>query len=295
MIPDWHTNVVYFSALLKSSRPTLWAGLKRILGRHRVDVRFLQRTKDVWARDYMPIQVDESTFVKFDYRPDYLRGHKHLVTSDEVGNQLALLRNVKRSGIRLDGGNLVASSRRIILTDKVFRENPSWSRRKLERAIAELLQVERCIVIPTEAGDWIGHADGVLRFLAEDRVVINDYSELDESYRAGLHQVLSRHCLHVEILPYFVEGTPTKGGIASAVGNYVNFLRIGDVIVMPIYEAPQDDEAIRRMERLLPTADVVPLHCADLAKEGGVLNCISWPICEPVAGDQKLRQSGSAD
>jgi len=296
MIPDWHANTVYFSALLKRCWPALCAGLKEALDRHGVEVRSLQRTNDVWARDYMPIQVNDTIFVKFDYRPDYLCGHEHLITGEEVCRHVPFLRNVPRSSIRLDGGNVVASSRRIILTEKVFRENPSWSRQKLQKQIALVLQVEECIFIPTEVGDCIGHSDGVVRFLDEDRVVINDYAHLDRGYRAALLRVLKRHRLHVEVLPYFAEGTPMKSEIGSAVGNYVNFLRVGDLVVMPMYRAPQDDEAMRRMERLLPGADVVPLQCVDLAREGGVLNCIGWAIHSQAGTKQpKTQKSGSAD
>jgi hypothetical protein len=29
---------------------------------------------DIWAVDYMPIQIDHNEFVQFIYRPDYLQG-----------------------------------------------------------------------------------------------------------------------------------------------------------------------------------------------------------------------------
>lgn len=278
MVPDWQTNVVYVSALLGKSQLALWASLKQVLVQHGVEVRLLQGTKDVWARDYMPIQVDQTTFVKFVYQPDYLRGYEHLSTGEDVCRQFSFLKNLLRSDIRLDGGNVVASSRSVILTEKVFRENPSWSRKKIRETIQRLLQVEECIFIPTEPGDRIGHADGVVRFLNDDRVVINDYSKLDPGYGNKLIRVLKLHRLHVEVLPYAVEEKSRRNELGSAVGNHVNFLRIGNLLVMPVYGVPQDDEAIRRIRSFLPGTNVVPLPSSELAQEGGVLNCVSWSL-----------------
>ena len=32
----------------------------------------VKNTSDIWMRDYMPIQIDENTFVTYQYTPDYL-------------------------------------------------------------------------------------------------------------------------------------------------------------------------------------------------------------------------------
>jgi agmatine deiminase len=127
-------------------------------------------------------------------------------------------------------------------------------------------------------GDWIGHPDGVVRFLDDDWVVINDYSEVDPTYGDELVRILGRHRLQVEVLPYIVDAEPRRGEIGSAVGNRVNFLRVGNLVVMPVYGIPQDDAAIRKMETFLPGTDVVPLPSSELAREGGVGNCVSWTI-----------------
>jgi len=295
MIPDWRTTHVYFSSLLAESFPNFWDGLERILARHRVEVGLLRETNDVWAQDYMAIQVDETTFVKFTYRPDYLRGYEHLITGEDVCQQFAFLEGPQNSDIRLDGGNVVASSRCVILTEKVFRENPSWPRKKLREELRRLLRVEECIFIPVEWGDLIGHADGVVRFLDDDRVVINDYSELDPDYGDELVRILRRHRLHVEVLPYAVDDEPRRGEIGSAVGNRVNFLRVGNLVVMPVYGIPQDDEALRKMEGFLPGADVVPLPSSELAREGGVVNCVSWTIRGVVPELGNSDEDGSSD
>lgn len=279
MIPDWETDCVYLSRLLAGRHPVLHQQLTGILANHGVPVRLLDDTRDIWARDYCPIQVRKDWFVKFRYWPDYLRNrHEHLITADEaICQQIAGPGQYQPSELIVDGGNVVVANSRATLTDKVYRENHGSSRYAVRCGLREILEVDDCILIPKEPYDPIGHSDGVVRFLTEDLVVVNDYSNIDPAYGARLQATLLRHHLHVDVLPYFVEKR-SKDGIGSAVGNYVNFLRVGNLIVVPAYGVPQDNQACRRLESLCPQATVVPLLCVDLARDGGVLNCISWTI-----------------
>ena len=277
MIPDWKTNCVYFSDLLPDRHPRLWEQLAGILHKHRIPVTLIDGTRDVWARDYCPVQAEPRAFIKFRYHPNYLHGYKHLITPVTVCRQFQDLGSCQQTRIILDGGNVVAAQKRAILTSKTYRENPRQEPKRLRSKLSKLLHVDQCLVIPEETGDPIGHSDGVVRFLEEDLVVVNDYSRIDPAYGHRLRDLLVKHGLRIEKLPHFREDR-SQDGIPSAVGNYVNFLRIGKLIVVPAYNTRQDDRACKTLEWLCPQATVVPLNCIDLARTGGVLNCITWTI-----------------
>jgi len=74
MISDNQANKVYFSELLKSDLrfKATCNEITKILDSYEVRCEFLDKTKDIWARDYMPIQVSENKFVEYRYDPDYL-------------------------------------------------------------------------------------------------------------------------------------------------------------------------------------------------------------------------------
>lgn len=78
-------------------------------------------------------------------------------------------------------------------------------------------------------------------------------------------------------IPYRPEGG-CRGGIPSAFGNYVNFLRVRGLVVLPSYGLPEDELARKIIADLLPTTDVCILDCAELSREGGVLNCATWTV-----------------
>ena len=277
MIPDWETNAVVFAASLPGEFPTLWGRLESALEGNGVRPRLVEGTKDVWVRDFLPVQADHDRFVKFRFAPAYLRGFEHLLTGEEICQRIPFLGRPQFAAIRLDGGNLVASRSLAVLTERVYRDNPGWRRADFRKALCELLAVKECLFIPVEPGDLFGHADGMLRFLDERTVVVNDYARVHPGYGRRLNSVLTRAGLRLETLPYFPEPT-AEGGVPSCVGNFVNYLRVGNLVLIPSYGRPEDEPARQRLQGMVPTCTVVPVECAGLARRGGGLHCASWSV-----------------
>lgn len=71
---------------------------------------------------------------------------------------------------------MVNSSNKVILCDKVFKENKSFSRLETVSELKSIFCVEDVLLIPQQPGDFIGHADGMIRFIDDHTVLINDYS-----------------------------------------------------------------------------------------------------------------------
>ena len=75
-ITDDKTNKVYISSLIDKIDGDLdintRSELKDCILKFCPDCESLYNTRDVWARDYMPIQLTENIYLSFIYRPDYL-------------------------------------------------------------------------------------------------------------------------------------------------------------------------------------------------------------------------------
>ena len=67
MITDKETNFVYLSSLIKENEKYLpfWKRLEPILTENRIGYGFIENTRDIWCRDYMPIQKDVNDFIQF--------------------------------------------------------------------------------------------------------------------------------------------------------------------------------------------------------------------------------------
>lgn len=275
MIPDWETNQLFISDRLETKFPDLVFSLRAALAGSTIIT--IPGTSGIWCRDYMPIQLDERCFCKFVYTPDYLSGYEYSVTPPDKC-RLPFMQDYRQVPIVLDGGNVVASRSKVILTEKVYKENPSINRPQLRKELEQIFQAE-CIFIPKQAGDYIGHSDGVVRFLSENRVLMNDYSTTDPAYGEGVQKILQKRGLEIEILPMFEEGEGLPcADIPPAVGIYINYLQVGDIVVIPEYERPEDEAALEKMRQVMPDAKISQVPCQSLAEEGGVLNCISWTI-----------------
>ena len=233
MIADHETNVVFVADTLEPRFPEVFQGLREILADHGIPFGVIPGTRDIWCRDYMPIQVGNDRFVQFRYAPGYLRGrYRHLRRDEEIGSTLPWVQECVRSEIVLDGGNVVKWSDRVIMTEMIFDENPEWGRQKLLAELERLLEVERIILIPPEPEEVTGHADGIVRFVDGETVLVNDYRDVDCDYRACLLRRFRENAIDAVEVPYR-PGSGLFQGMPSAVGAYVNFLEVGPVPHLP--------------------------------------------------------------
>ncbi|RYE31696.1 MAG: hypothetical protein EOP48_31340 [Sphingobacteriales bacterium] len=51
-------------------------------------------------------------------------------------------------------------------------------------------------------------------------------------------------------------------------------------IILPVYKLKEDDEAVKILESVFPSQNILTVNSNELAAEGGVLNCISWNIAK---------------
>jgi agmatine deiminase len=271
-------NLVFISDRLPARHPALVDALGRILADHGIPLRTIAGTRDIWCRDYMPVQLAPGDVLQYRYEPDYLRdGFEHLMTRPGDIAPIPEVETCSTLDIILDGGNVVLWGNRCIVTERLLRENPGLARGDLLGTLREALRVEDLIVIPKEPYDVVGHADGVVRFLDDGLVVINDYSEVAPWYGRRLRSILRRAGLEWVELPYRPEDA-IHDGIPSAFGCYANFLMVRGLIVVPAFGLPEDDIAVRIVEEHTGSSAVTSLDCSDLARGGGVLNCVTWTI-----------------
>jgi agmatine deiminase len=277
MISDREADIVYVSDLLEPRYPTLVNRLRGILAGHGIPLRIIEGTKDLWCRDYMPVQIGPGRHAQFTYNPDYLAGYEHLITRPGDIQPIPEIEHCSRSEIVLDGGNVVGTNRRIIVTERVFSENPAFERDQLRDRLRHLLDVDEVIVIPVEPGDLFGHSDGMIRFLDDETVLVNDYSKVDAAFGQRLRSRLRKVGLRMIELPY-CPSPEVNEGIPSAVGCFANFLMVRGLVVVPSFGIPEDLAAMRVISEHAPDLTIRSIDCSDLAREGGVLNCATFTI-----------------
>jgi len=278
-------QIVYMSALLKERYPGTCKQLIDILNKHAVPHKFLKETKDIWCRDYMPVQTAKGKLVAFRYEPSYLKGYEN--TRSDVrevckANNIQL-KEEEVSNINLDGGNVLICSDRAILSDRVFDENPEYTDKKTLIAEIEKLLEAKVILIPAHPKkyDLTGHADGMVRFVDRNTILGNDRKDEYKDWRNKINKVLQEHELNYLDVP-FLWDFKDENHPDHAIGIYVNYLEVNDLIILPIFEVlgNKDNEAVKRFREIFPDRKIETINYNEIGLEGGLLNCTTWTIFE---------------
>ena len=276
MITDNQTNKLYFADCLPDKQPRVFKRLKKVLDELDIQYSLLPETKDVWAVDYMPIQIRKDHFVQFTYNPDYLQSKKYRKTISDVDSICeAIGLKTQKSELIVDGGNISKSANKVIMCDKVFHENEQFSEKEVIRQLRHLFEVDNLYFVPWDSNDYTGHSDGMVRFLDDKTVLINDYSKEDELFQRSFRMSLHNAGLDWIELPYNPPNDPT---MISARGLYLNYLQLGQTIIVPTFKSKYDDKALKVLETVFKGHSIATVESNELADTGGILNCSSWNI-----------------
>ena len=278
---DNEGQTVYMSELLMSRYPETCKNLIKILEKHHINYFFIKGTKDIWCRDYMPVQTESGKLIQFTYNPSYLKGKKEWEESRSNVKDICKQNNITAtfSNINLDGGNVLVCDGRAIISDRIYSENPDKTREELRKELAMLLECE-IIVIPSlnKTVDFTGHADGMVRFVDRNTVLGIKY---DDKYKKdwwkNTQKVLDKYNISFIEVPFFEDETDREHP-ESAIGVYVNYLEVNDLIVVPVFGRAEDAQAIEIIQKAFPNKQIETINYNDVAKEGGLLNCTTWVV-----------------
>ena len=266
MITAPQTTTAYFSNLLPKRCPTLYQSLDTILRERQVEYHLLPNTRDIWCRDYMPIQTDEKRFVFYKYNPNYLqKPHlKRMITDVTQIGEVECLQQVEAVTLDLvvDGGNVVKCGNKIVMTEKVFFENRDKSRDEVRRLLEEAFLCE-IVFLPWDKVETYGHSDGIIHYAGGNRVLMTNYADSDADMARKFTRLLDKH-FEVIRLEYNVKRKHRRSWA------YINFLQIGNLVLVPQLGYPQ----------ALPQCEVIGIEALEAVRKGGALNCISWNVRE---------------
>lgn len=314
-ITDDKTNKVFISSLIDTKTGDLdkeaRANVKSCIMQFEKDCELLYNTKDVWARDYMPIQLTKNTYLGYTYKPDYLTKspeNAKCVTNWKLHNVHAEKYDfngfkVVQIPLILDGGNVVKAilddKPCMIMCDKVLLENnidkknfhkwwKEWWEENFEGTEMEL------VLLPWEGPkvDPIGHADGMIRYIDKNKVLITNYKDFNEEHYNAMMEELGRFnviSLHFSDLEQF-KNNKLFSVLLDRTWCYINYLQVGTRILVPRlgYDL-LDNEALKQIrEAFSANEDEIELISQDMTSivkdmndeknSGGALNCLTWTI-----------------
>lgn len=178
-----------------------------------------------------------------------------------------------------------------VVTNRLIASNQEVDiQHELKPMLHVIAGFKNLVFIPTEPLDSTGHIDGMARFISEKTLVVGAYAagfaghNLMNSIADNLQDDLGTDFQVIRLMNGCPEDFESEG-IASAVGNHMNFLRLNDTILFPYYgdeisKRPLHD-FILALRHYNLNINVIPVdmpEIKDLVRLGGVLNCISWQV-----------------
>lgn len=256
----------------------------------------------IWARDYMPVQVSDRRFVQFTYSPDYLNAKKYLGHVPDTGwidrriaDEVQLSEGsdfyLSFSDIVLDGGNLVRCGDYVVMTEKIFEENPGKSPARLLDQLEAIFGAE-IILLPWDMRETYGHTDGLLRYVGGNTVVYETYGlptkdNKDRRFNSSFLRRLAAK-LDVRVLDFSdIDSQHPEEQMVDLRWAYMNWLQVGSLVIMPEFsQTPLSNSYAREFvsdafKDAGMDAVIESVEATDLVKLGGCFNCASWTVRAP--------------
>ncbi|HPA36580.1 MAG TPA: agmatine deiminase family protein, partial [Chitinophagales bacterium] len=151
------------------------------------------------------------------------------------------------------------------------------SKVKLISEIEKLLEVE-IIVIPQIKSDLTGHADGMVRFVDRNTVLGNDREKEYKYWQIGINKILKENGIDYIDIPFLEQ--KEKNYPDHAIGCYINYLEVENLIVIPIFETEKnrDQEVYDKFRVIFPERKIETINYNKIGFYGGLLNCTTWTI-----------------
>ena len=245
-----------------------------------IDYKLTSNTKDIWMRDYMPIQKKDGSFVRYIHNPDYLVGYRRLRTNPKLASKFLDSEKIIDIELNLDGGNIVRAKDNIICTDKIFKANTDFYKEEVLEMLKQYLNISEVIIIPEQPFDMTGHSDGLVRFIDDNTVMIPSFIKADKKYEAQLIKALRQYNLEIKVLPSVGFYTDKDGGTWIP---YINYMQVGSLIILPVVGSKVDAEVIEFFKLHFGTCNIEWIDATTIIETGGALNCISWNIYQEKA------------
>jgi len=251
---------------------------------------------DVWFRDYGPtflVHERDPVIAMVDWKFNAWGGKYPLLEADDLipsvlGKMLHI--NPFSPGMVLEGGAIdVDGCGSLMTTEQCLlhpNRNPTFGKGETEKILGDFLGVDRCIWLKggIVGDDTDGHVDDVARFadpwtvvcaLEEDRENEN-YRVLMENYKI-LQKTAAYDGSPLRVIPVPMPGAADDPVPAS----YTNFYIGNGVVLVPTFNDPADERALRIIREVFWGRTVVGIDCREMIKGMGAIHCVSQQYPSP--------------
>ncbi len=260
------------------------------------------RTNRVWTRDSGCIYLapadghGDARLLALHFQFNGWAKYPNYELDEKIGERMA-----KAAGARvvrpvsgehrvvLEGGSIDVNGCGTLLTTEecllstTQQRNPAMDRAAYEQMFADYFGAQSVIWLDSgiAGDDTHGHVDDITRFVAPNTVVtMIEQDERNENY-ADLHANLGRlknaraadgQKLEIVEIP-MPRPVVFEGRLLPA--SYANFYIANGVVLVPVFNDPNDRIALNTLAAVFPSREIVPIYSGDLIWGFGALHCMT--------------------
>jgi len=195
----------------------------------------------------------------------------------------------KEGPVVLEGGSIDGNGRGTLLTteecllSRIQQRNPGMRRADYEKIFAQYLGISNVIWLGSgiAGDDTHGHVDDLARFVSPHTVVTAVESNSREANYKPLRDNLrrlreagdqdGRPLTVVELLM----PSPVMFKKRRLPASYANFYIANQLVLVPVFNDPNDRVALDILASLFPSREVVGIYCGDLVWGFGTIHCMT--------------------
>ncbi|HXM67954.1 MAG TPA: agmatine deiminase family protein [Candidatus Acidoferrum sp.] len=206
-----------------------------------------------------------------------------------VAHSREILPKSRGARVVLEGGSIDVNGRGTLLTTEecllssIQQRNPAMTRQHYEKLFADYFGAPNVIWLGRGivGDDTHGHVDDLTRFVAPDTVVtMVESNSRDENYqplRGNLRRLQAARDQAGK--PLNIAEIPMPGPVVfeqrRLPASYANFYIANGVVLVPVFNDPNDRIALNILAGLFPTRDIVPIYSGDLVWGLGTMHCMT--------------------
>ncbi len=251
---------------------------------------------DSWVRDTGPIFVkNDQGLLAHDFRFNAW-GDKYQPWDDDDRLASHCCRTLEfpchyHENFILEGGSIDANGQGTLLTTRQCllnpNRNPHLDQTSIEEKLKQSLGVKRILWLNEgiEGDDTDGHIDDIARFVSPTRILTTlahdradpNWDALKENY-AALKKMGDQDGNRLEIIDIPTPDIIVRGPFGRCPATYANFYIANNVVLVPVFDAPNQENVLSTFRDLFPTHTITPIDCRGLICGLGAIHCITQQI-----------------
>jgi agmatine deiminase len=189
----------------------------------------------------------------------------------------------------LEGGSIDVNGRGTLLTTEECLLSTTQQRNRLinraayEQMFADYFGIQKVIWLAEgiEGDDTHGHVDDITRFVSPGTVITMIEPDAQRANYSDLHHNLGRlkaardqdgERLNIVEIP-MPRPVVFDGRLLPA--SYANFYIANGIVLVPVFNDPNDRVALNTLAELFPEREIVPIYSGDLIWGFGALHCMT--------------------